>query len=71
MPKILAPSPLNSAQSMNTSRKHTHLMPIAVQTTRRRETQSTVQNSVFSVISDVLVQTSVEEISHDKFKTTN
>ena len=42
MPKILAPSPLNSEHSMNTNRKHTHFLPISVQTTRHREIQNIV-----------------------------
>jgi hypothetical protein len=39
MPKILAPSPLNSVHSINTKRRHSHLLPISFQTTRHTETQ--------------------------------
>ena len=71
MPKILAPPPLNAARSMNTNRKNTHLLPIAVQTTRHTETYNIVENSVSSVINAVLVQRSVKEIRRNKSEITN
>jgi len=61
---------LNSAH-MNTNRKHSHFLPISFQATRHTETQNKVQNSVFDVISAILVQRSVEEIRRNKSEIIN